>query len=172
MQCYYQRQNLISCKLALISHRSWKLCGLTSLVTAWLTLATPENSQFILVLSTLWSILITLCPSSLSFSFKQHLILNHWINFNQTSLKWSFGGLFSKLFKDLNSMKNFGCCSIRMEGKWPILKFFSSESACWITIKFHRNVPLVTLYKSCSSYIDWLKNMTASQHQKRGKILL
>ena len=50
---------------------------------------------------------------SFTFSFKRHLILNLSNNFQKTSQECSFAGPFSKLFKDLNSIENFGCCGIR-----------------------------------------------------------
>jgi hypothetical protein len=36
--------------------------------------------------------------------FKQHLLLNHMVNCNQTLQKWSLGGPLLKLFKNLNSI--------------------------------------------------------------------
>ena len=61
------------------------------------------------------------CPS-LTFRHLDHLLLNHLTNFNQTSQECSFGGPLSKLFKDLNSIKNFGCCSNRKGENCQILK--------------------------------------------------
>ena len=47
---------------------------------------------------------------------------NHLTNFNQTSQECSFGGPISKLFKDLNSIENFGCCGNRKGENCQILK--------------------------------------------------
>ena len=55
------------------------------------------------------------------------------------------------------------CCGIGNVGVWQIFK---------ILFSFDRNVPWVTLYKQCSSHVDWLKNMAARRHifsRKRGK---
>ena len=38
----------------------------------------------------------SVCPSTI---FKQHLLLNHWLDFDQTSQEWSLVGPLSKLFK-------------------------------------------------------------------------
>ena len=59
---------------------------------------------------------------SLTFSFKHHLLLNHITNFNKTPQECSFGGPISKLFKDLNSIQNFGCCGLRKGAKCPNFK--------------------------------------------------
>ena len=60
---------------------------------------------------------------SLTFRHLDHLLLNHLTNFNQTSQKCSFGGpLSKKLFKDLNSIENFGCCGNRKGENCQILK--------------------------------------------------
>ena len=37
--------------------------------------------------------------ASINNFFKQHLLLNHWLDFDQTSLEWSLVGPLSKLFK-------------------------------------------------------------------------
>ena len=103
---------------------------------------------------------------SLTFSSKYHLLLNHLTNFNQTSQEWSFGNPLSKLFNDLISMKSFGCCGIKKGGKYPIIKNSSPLKP------LVRNVHWVTIYKMYSSLNDWLKNIAARRHQKRGKITL
>ena len=59
---------------------------------------------------------------ALTFSFKHHLLLNHRTNFIQTSQECSFGGPLSKVFKDFNSIENFGCCGIRKGEKCPNFK--------------------------------------------------
>ena len=48
--------------------------------------------------------------------------LNHCINFKQTSQEYLFGGLLSKLFKQLNSMEYVGYNGIRRVGKLPNFK--------------------------------------------------
>ena len=59
---------------------------------------------------------------SLTFRHLDHLLLNHLTNFNQTSQECSFGGHLLKLFKDLNSIENFGCCGNRKGENCQILK--------------------------------------------------
>ena len=56
---------------------------------------------------------------SFTFSFKHHLLLINRTYFNQTSQECSFGGPLSNLFKDLNSIENFGCSGIRNGAKCP-----------------------------------------------------
>ena len=41
--------------------------------------------------------------------FKQHLLLNHWANFNQISQDWPLDNTDWNMFKDLESMQNSGC---------------------------------------------------------------
>ena len=78
--------------------------------------------------SSRWAILITLClssvvcPSSFTFGFKHHLLLNRTNNFHKTSQECSFGRPLSNLFKGFNSMENFGCCGIRKGAKCPNFK--------------------------------------------------
>ena len=40
--------------------------------------------------------------------FKQHLLLNHWLDFDQTSQEWSLVGPLSKLFKWFRSVAYLG----------------------------------------------------------------
>ena len=40
--------------------------------------------------------------------FKQHLLLNHWLEFDQTSQEWSLVGPLSKLFKWFRSIAYLG----------------------------------------------------------------
>ena len=40
--------------------------------------------------------------------FKQHLLLNHWLDFDQTSQEWSMVGPLSKLFKWFRSIAYLG----------------------------------------------------------------
>ena len=40
--------------------------------------------------------------------FKQHLLLNHWLEFDQTSQEWSLVGPLSKLFKWFRSVAYLG----------------------------------------------------------------
>ena len=48
----------------------------------------------------LWSLTVRRHPSVRpSTMFKQHLLLNHWLEFDQTSQEWSLVGPLSKLFK-------------------------------------------------------------------------
>ena len=47
--------------------------------------------------------------------FKLHLLLNHWMDSNQTWQKWSLGGPLSKLFKEFDSMQNSGCYGNKRE---------------------------------------------------------
>ena len=68
-----------------------------------------------------WSLFVRR-PSSLTFCFKHHLLLNHRTNCIQTSQECSLGIPLSKLFKDLNSIENFGCCGIRKGAKCPNLE--------------------------------------------------
>ena len=68
--------------------------------------------------SSRWAIVITHCPSSSSSSvcpsvrpstiFKQHLLLNHLLEFYQTSQDWSLVGPLSKLFKWFRSIAYLG----------------------------------------------------------------
>ena len=53
-------------------------------------------------------------PSVHNF-FKLHLLLNHWMDSNQTWQKWSLGGPLSKLFKEFDSMQNSGCYGNKRE---------------------------------------------------------
>ena len=53
-----------------------------------------------------WSLFVR--HLSLTFSFKHHLLLNHRTNSIQISQECSIDGPLSKLFKDLNSIENFG----------------------------------------------------------------
>jgi len=54
-----------------------------------------------------WAFVMAHCPSSVHPSvhpsvnnfFKQHLLWNHFLDFDQTSQEWSLGGPLSKLFK-------------------------------------------------------------------------
>ena len=55
-----------------------------------------------------WAFVMAHCPSSIVRAcvrasvnnfFKQHLLWNHLMDFNQTSQEWSLGGPLSKLFK-------------------------------------------------------------------------
>ena len=61
---------------------------------------------------TRWAFVITFCPSSIvrpcmppcvhasmNNFFKQHLLLNHWLDFDQTSQEWFLVGPLSKLFR-------------------------------------------------------------------------
>ena len=59
--------------------------------------------------------------------------------------------------------------SIRKGTKWQNFKNpFLLKSFHQILRQFSRNVPWVTLYIIVSSHIDWLKKISARQHQKRG----
>jgi len=46
-----------------------------------------------------WSIILASVPACVNNFFKQHLLWNHWLDFDQTSQEWSLGGPLSKLFK-------------------------------------------------------------------------
>ena len=47
----------------------------------------------------------SVCPST---TFKQHLLLNYWLCFDQTSQEWSLVGPLSKLFKWFRSIAYLG----------------------------------------------------------------
>ena len=58
----------------------------------------------------LWSLIVrrrrpSVRPSTI---FKQHLLLNHWLEFDQTSKEWSLVGPLSKLFKWFRSIAYLG----------------------------------------------------------------
>ena len=82
-------------------------------------------------------------------------------NFNQTSQECVFGGPLSKLFKDYNSIENFGCCGIRKGENCRILKNLLVDKY-WPDLKIilHK-CPWGTLYQDSSNISDPLKNMAA-----------
>ena len=54
----------------------------------------------------LWS--LTVRHRRPSTIFKQHLLLDHWLDFDQTSQEWSLVGPLSKLFKWFQSIAYLG----------------------------------------------------------------
>ena len=78
--------------------------------------------------------MITICPASVrpagrpsgrpsvNFSFKRHLLINHWANSNQTSQEHTLGEALPKLFKEFNSMQNSGCHGNQKANKSTIFK--------------------------------------------------
>ena len=48
-------------------------------------------------------------------SFTQHLLLNHWLEFDQTSQEWSLVGPLSKLFKWFRSIAYLGSQELKID---------------------------------------------------------
>ena len=80
-----------------------------------------------------WAIMIDQCLASVCVSIdltvnnylKNLLLWNRPTDFNETSQKWSLGDALSENFKDMNSVKNFGCHG---NGKKKTLKIFLSQT--------------------------------------------
>ena len=54
-------------------------------------------------------IVITLYPSSVNNFFKHLLLLNHWVNLDETWQGYSLGEALRKFFKEFNSIRNSDC---------------------------------------------------------------
>ena len=86
--------SLISCFLA---HLSWRL-----------KVRYCDHSPSVVVVVRL-SVRLSVRPSVRPFTiFKQHLLLNQWLDFDQTSQEWSLVGPLSKLFKWFRSIACLG----------------------------------------------------------------
>ena len=118
---------LSSLSLPLILFISFSLCSLYLFFpSSSLSLFSPHplyllQSLFILFLAHLsWKLKVSFCdhsPSAVvvvrmsvrpSTIFKQHLLLNHWLDFDQTSQEWSLVGPLSNLFKWFRSIAYLG----------------------------------------------------------------
>lgn len=90
-------------------------------------------------------------PASVNSCFKQHLLLNHLLEFNQASQKWSFGESLLKLFRWFLSVVQFGREALNGSSKCNFSKILFS-----ITIRpkakiFGMKHHLVDLYQDCSN---------------------
>ena len=74
-----------------LAHLSWKL-----------KMSFCDHSPSVVVVVV---IRMSVHPSTI---FKQHLLLNHWLDFDQTSQEWSLVGPLSKLFKWFRSVAYLG----------------------------------------------------------------
>ena len=89
----------------------------------WLKFYRLSDATFLAHLS--WKLKVSFCDHSLSVVvfvrmsvrpstiFKQHLLLNHWLDFDQTSQEWSLVGPLSKLFKWFWSVAYLGHRSLK-----------------------------------------------------------
>ena len=98
-------------------------------------------------------------------NFKNLLVRNLWTDYNIILQKCSFGDPLPRLFKPFGFVKKHGHQGAGLI--FPIYlcrklkKIFLSETTGPISIYFCRNVPLVILYKGCSSHLGSSKNMAA-----------
>ena len=97
-------------------------------------------------------------------NFKNLLVRNHWTDFNIILQKCSFGDPLPRLFKPLGFVKKHG-----RQGAGLIFPIYLYRKLLKIPVRNHwtdfniilQNVPLVILYKDCSSHLDSSKNMAA-----------
>ena len=74
------------------------------------------------------AIVIALRPSSVNNFFKHLLLLNYWVNLDETWQGCSLGEAVQKLFKEINSIYNSGCHGNQKEKNAEFLKVFFSEN--------------------------------------------
>ena len=90
---YYlpQAYNASTCRafVCFLAHLSWRL-----------KVSFCDHSPSVVVV-VCTSVRLSVRPSTI---FKQHLLLNHWLDFDQTSQEWSLVGPLSKLFKWFRSV--------------------------------------------------------------------
>ena len=98
-------------------------------------------------------------------NFKNHLVRNHWIDFNIILQKCSFGDPLPRLFKPFGFVKKHG-----RQGAGLIFLIYLyrklKKSSCQKPLdrfqyNFSRKVSSVILYQDCSSHHDSSKNMAA-----------
>ena len=77
----------------------------------------------------------------LSGSLKQHLILNHLVEFHQTSQGWSLDDPLSKLLKDFHSMQNSGCLGNLKEKNFKI--FLSKSSYQKLLVRLQNKISTI-----------------------------
>ena len=77
-----------------LAHLSWKL-----------KVSFCDHSPSVVVVVVRMSVRPSVRPSTI---FKQHLLLNHWLDFDQTLQEWSLVGPLSKLFKWFQSVAYLG----------------------------------------------------------------
>ena len=78
--------------IVFLAHLSWKLK---------VSYCDHSPSVVVVVVVVRMSVRPSVRPSTI---FKQHLLLNHWLDFDQTSQEWSLVGSLSKLFKWFRSV--------------------------------------------------------------------
>ena len=95
----------IACTYRLFHRKCTRRCH-AFIPWGWRVFSSPEpTAQGEL----LWSLTVRRSPFVRpSTIFKQHLLLNHWLDFDQTSKEWSLVGPLSKLFKWFRSIAYLG----------------------------------------------------------------
>ena len=102
-------------------------------------------------------------------NFKNLLVRNHWTDFHIILQKCSFGDLLPRLFQPFRLVKEKGRRGGGGGGRGLFSLYIYIEkcknllvrTTGPISIQFCRNVPLVILYRDCSSHLDSSKNMAA-----------
>ena len=102
-----------------------------------------------------WAFLIACCVSSIipsvNFSHFQHLLQNHWTNFNHTWHETSLGGVDSNLFKWRAPPFERGDNSERVKLYWKYFKSLFSKNTGKISTKLTTKHPWVEGIQVCSN---------------------
>ena len=97
-------------------------------------------------------------PSTgVNFSFKRHLLLNHWQEFDETSHECSLGDPLSSLLKWFRSIAHKVHKGENREILGQTLKIFFSETTRPIALIFGMWHRLMVLYQVCSNYAPGVK---------------